>query len=60
MKNQSVSGFQFRDKLPETPSGKCEWFALCENEATKTRTHATLGEVPICEHCDKKLGEALS
>jgi len=33
----------------------CEWFLLCENEATTTRSHPILGDVPICDRCDKKV-----
>lgn len=33
----------------------CEWFLYCENEAVKTHSHPILGEVPICERCEKKL-----
>jgi|tagenome__1003787_1003787.scaffolds.fasta_scaffold17004647_2 hypothetical protein len=36
----------------------CCYFALCENEATTTRTNPILGEVPTCERCDAKI-EAL-
>ncbi len=35
--------------------GTCRWFALCEETATTTRKHPTLGEVPICPRCDKKI-----
>lgn len=38
---------------------QCGWFLLCNNEATTTRSHPILGDVPICERCDKKV-EALS
>ena len=31
---------------------QCEWFALCGNYATHTRTHPVLGEVPICDRCE--------
>lgn len=36
---------------------KCRWFALCTNDATKTRSHPILGDVPICDRCDKKVEE---
>lgn len=32
----------------------CAWFAHCWNDATKTRTHPTLGDVLICDRCDAK------
>lgn len=35
----------------------CEWFALCPNHCTKMRSHPTLGQVPICDRCDKKVEE---
>lgn len=28
---------------------KCEWFAKCNNEATKDVDHPTLGWVPCCD-----------
>lgn len=34
--------------------GICQWFALCENQATHTMTHPILGEVPICDRCQEK------
>lgn len=36
----------------------CQWWLLCDNLATTTRTHPILGEVPICKSCDEKM-EAL-
>ncbi|AYR01207.1 hypothetical protein SEA_SCARLETT_40 [Mycobacterium phage Scarlett] len=33
----------------------CEWFALCDHEATSTEAHPILGEVPICDRCKAKL-----
>lgn len=38
---------------------KCQWWALCGNDASTTRSHPILGDVPICERCDDKV-EALS
>lgn len=32
----------------------CEWFAMCDREAATTRSHPVLGEVPICDRCDRK------
>jgi hypothetical protein len=37
----------------------CQWFAGCHNVATTTRKHPILGNVPICDRCNKKI-EALS
>lgn len=30
---------------------KCQWFTLCENDATTTEPHPVLGDVPICQRC---------
>lgn len=30
---------------------RCEWFALCDNPATKTEPHPILFHVPICDRC---------
>lgn len=30
---------------------RCQWFALCENEATGTTPHPVLGDVPTCPRC---------
>lgn len=32
----------------------CQWFVMCGNEATHTRHHPILGDVPICDRCDAK------
>lgn len=37
----------------------CKWFLLCENPATTTLPHPTLGDVPCCERCATKI-KALS
>jgi len=33
----------------------CEWFIMCDNPATMTRSHPSLGEVPICKRCNDKM-----
>lgn len=33
----------------------CEWFVLCDHEATGTRPHPILGDVPICDRCEEKV-----
>lgn len=51
-----------RQAVQDAKSGAvapCEWFALCDHEATTVRRHPILGDVPICERCDAKV-EALS
>jgi hypothetical protein len=40
-------------------NGFCEWVAICLREATTTRRHPILGDVPICARCDAKI-EALA
>ena len=30
---------------------RCEWFALCENQATHDEPHSSLGSVPCCDRC---------
>lgn len=39
--------------MDEITTTVCEWFALCDHEATKTRQHPILGAVPICGRCDE-------
>jgi hypothetical protein len=36
----------------------CQWFGLCDNPATTTRDHPTLGPVPICDRCNTKLKDS--
>ena len=38
-------------------AGLCEWFALCENQATMKHYHPILGDVPICARCNSKVEE---
>jgi hypothetical protein len=33
---------------------QCEWFALCDNDATGFESHPILGDVPICDRCRAK------
>lgn len=35
---------------------QCEWFAVCNNDATHYRNHPVLGYVPRCDRC-KARGE---
>lgn len=42
------------DKTPQ----KCEWFLLCENEATCKTPHPILKWVPTCERCAKFVEES--
>lgn len=32
----------------------CQWWFLCDNKATQTQSHPTLGDVPICDRCKAK------
>ena len=32
----------------------CQWFALCDREATTTVAHPILGDVPACERCAER------
>lgn len=36
------------------PENACQWFLLCDNPATTTMPHPTLGNVPICARCAAK------
>ena len=41
---------------PEEPEPtECQWFYLCDHEATRTEPHPILGDVPICQRCTDKL-----
>ena len=33
----------------------CQWWVLCDHEATGTRSHPILGDVPICDRCASKV-----
>lgn len=33
---------------------RCDWFLLCENEATHQRAHSVLGFVACCDRCADK------
>lgn len=37
----------------ELAGEQCRWFALCDNQATTTRSHPILRDVPICDRCDR-------
>jgi hypothetical protein len=37
--------------LPNRAPLLCEWYVMCQNEATTTRRMA-LGDIPICARCD--------
>lgn len=41
--------------MPDNETPQCQWFALCPNDATTTRHHPILGDVPICDRCDDKV-----
>ena len=43
--------------MKNEPEQKCEWFLVCDNTATKTRSHPILGDVPICDRCDEKISK---
>jgi len=34
---------------------KCQWFLNCKNDATTTKLHPILGDVPICKRCSDKI-----
>lgn len=36
----------------------CEWFFGCPNEATDTRWHPILGDVPVCDVCARRVDVA--
>lgn len=34
---------------------QCQWFALCDHDATQLEPHPILGQVPICDRCKAKV-----
>lgn len=44
--------------VDDVDHGTCQWFALCDNQATTTVAHPVLGDVPICARCLARLGIA--
>ncbi len=40
------------EALRDAPMGQCQWFAMCPNPATTTRT-TPWGSVAACERCSK-------
>jgi hypothetical protein len=43
----------FDDFIPALARGACRWFLKCTNDATTTRPHPILGNVPCCERCNR-------
>ena len=39
---------------PRCVNRTCQWYLLCTNPATQTRSHPILGAVPICDRCQEK------
>jgi len=39
---------------------RCQWFALCDREATHIRRHPVLGNVPICPRCAARVEEPVT
>jgi hypothetical protein len=35
---------------------RCQWFALCDHEATVQVRHPVLGLVPTCDRCVARMG----
>lgn len=42
------------------PVTVCEWFALCDREATHTAPVPGLGQVPVCPRCAERVGLDMS
>lgn len=58
-----IMGHGWSDVLPTftiTDLGRCQWFALCDHEATGTLYHPVLGDVPICDRCRTKIDKLRS
>lgn len=41
----------------ENPPQECQWFLLCDNEATVQIEHPILPDVPACQRCADKYVE---
>lgn len=41
------------------PVLRCQWFALCENEAAGAGAHPILEYVPTCQQCADRFGMEL-
>lgn len=37
-----------------TRPAMCQWFALCDRQATGTTPHPILGDVPTCDRCKER------
>ena len=57
--NARFNSERFRQACGIVSEAVCEWFALCENPATREHPHPVLGSVPICDRCAAKV-EALA
>jgi hypothetical protein len=40
-------------------AGLCRWFLGCGSKATKTLQHPTLGSVPVCNECHRRVTEMM-
>lgn len=43
-----------KHNAPWLREGVCEWYLMCENEASTLEVHPILGDVAICERCKAK------
>lgn len=52
---ERLLGHPFYDRDSEAAPwrglGRCQWFALCDHDATLTVPHPALGDVPACARC---------